>query len=66
MVSEIGSLAVLCLDVMHTRIPDKNIWWIFVEKEPESESSGSDLEDWHFSESESADSDVEGDKEFPD
>ena len=59
-------MAVLYLDVMHTRITDENIWWVFVEKEPESESSGSDSEDWHFSESESADSDVEGDEEFPD
>ena len=51
---------------MHSRIPEENIYWIFVEKESESESLGSDSEDWHFLESVSADSDVEGDEEFPD
>ena len=42
------------------RIPDENIWWTFVEKESDSEDSESDLEDWHFLESESADSNSEG------
>ena len=39
---------------MKRRVPEENIWWIFVEKEEESDSE--DSEDWHFSESESADS----------
>ena len=44
---------------MNVRIPDKNIWWIFVEKESDSEDSESDSDDWHFLDSESADSDSE-------
>ena len=39
---------------MNVRIPDENIWWIFVEKESDSEDSESDSDDWHFSDSELA------------
>jgi len=44
---------------MNVRIPDENIWWIFVEKESVSEDSELDSDDWHFLDSESADSDSE-------
>ena len=53
------SLFVLLLYVINVRIPDENIWWIFVEKESDSEDSESYSDDWHFSASESADSDSE-------
>ena len=43
---------------MNVRIPEENVWWIFVVEESDSEDS----EDWHFSDSESADSDSEGNK----
>ena len=45
---------------MKSRVPEENVWWIFVEKAEESDSE--DSEDWHFSESESADSDLEEDE----
>ena len=61
MVSEIVSLASLCLEVMHIRIPDENILWIFVVEDTESESSNSDSEDWYFSETETTESDLEED-----
>ena len=38
---------------MLRREPDENIWWIFAEKEEESDTD--DSEEWQFSESESAD-----------
>ena len=41
---------------MKRREPDENIWWIFAEKEEESDSDES--EEGHFSESESVDSEV--------
>ena len=66
MVSEIVSLASLCLEVMHLRIPDKNILWIFVVEDTESDSSDLDSEDWHFLETETTESDLEGDGEFLD
>ena len=60
---------------MHLRDPDKNVPWIFVVEDTESESSNSDSEDWYSldwevlsgqSLTESAESDLEGDGEFPD
>ena len=51
---------------MHLRDPDENILWIFVVEDTESDSSDSDSEDWHFSETETTESDLEGDREFPD
>ena len=66
MISEIVALASLGLEVMHLRDPDENILWIFVVEDTESESSDSDSEDWYFSETESAESDLVGDGEFPD
>ena len=44
---------------MNVRISDENIWWIFVEKESVSEDLELDSDDWHFLDSESADSDSE-------
>ena len=60
---------------MHLRDPDENILWIFVVEDTESESSNSDSEDWYSSDlevssgqssAELAESDPEGDGEFPD
>ena len=75
MVSEIVSLASLCLEMMHLRIPDENVLWIFVVEDTESESSNSESEDWYSSDSEAlsgqssaglAESDLEEDGEFLD
>ena len=41
--------------VVCVRVPEENIWWIFVVEESDSE----DTEDWHLSDSESIDSDSE-------
>ena len=38
---------------MNVRISDE-IWWIFAEKESDSEDSESDSDDWHFLDSELA------------
>ena len=43
---------------MKWRVPEENVWWIFVEKAEESDLE--DSEDWHFSDSETAESDSEG------
>ena len=40
---------------MNVRIPEENIWWMFVVEESDSEDS----EDWNFSGSELVDSDSE-------
>ena len=48
-----NSLFVLLSYVMNVRIPEENIWWIFVVEESDSEDS----EDWLFLDSESVDSD---------
>ena len=45
---------------MKWRVPEENVWWIFVEKAEESDSE--DSEDWHFSDSETAESESEGNK----
>ena len=39
---------------MKQRVPDENVWWIFVVNEEDSESE--DAEDWQLSESEAAES----------
>ena len=47
--------------VMKWRVPEENVCWIFMEKAAESEESDSeDSEDWHFSDSETAESESEG------
>ena len=60
---------------MHLRDPDKNVPWIFVVEDTESESSNSDSEDWYSSDLEAlsgqssaglAESDLEENGEFPD
>ena len=43
---------------MNGRIPEENVWWIFMVEESDSE----DLDDGHISDSESADSDSEENK----
>ena len=75
MVSETFPLASIGLEVMHLREPDENILWIFVVEDTESESLSSDSEGWYSldwevlsgqSLTESVESDLEGDGEFPD